>query len=71
MPAGVFHYTLQAFHQELDDHTTVNRSIGTRIDRTESSFAALQVLLEESLPSKSLTQPEVNPMAQEVEARPN
>uniref|UniRef100_A0A2N9EWI0 Reverse transcriptase domain-containing protein n=1 Tax=Fagus sylvatica TaxID=28930 RepID=A0A2N9EWI0_FAGSY len=65
------HYTLQAFHQELDDHTTVNRSIGTRIDRTESSFAALQVLLEESLPPKSLTQPEVNPMAQEVEARPN
>jgi hypothetical protein len=41
VPAEVFHETLQSFQQQLDDHTTGMGSIGARMDRLESSFAAL------------------------------
>ena len=46
VPAGVFHETLESFQQQLDDHTIGMGAIGARMDRMESSFAALQILLE-------------------------
>jgi hypothetical protein len=71
VPAGVFQETLQAFQQQLDDHTTGMGAIGARMDRMESSFAALQSLLEERLPLRNPAQPEVNQIALGAEARPD
>uniref|UniRef100_A0A2N9IYS4 Integrase catalytic domain-containing protein n=1 Tax=Fagus sylvatica TaxID=28930 RepID=A0A2N9IYS4_FAGSY len=71
VPAGVFHETLESFQQQLDDHTTGMGAIGARMDRMESSFAALQILLEERLPLRPPTQPEVNQIAPGAEARPD
>ncbi|GMY33308.1 hypothetical protein FCV25MIE_28550 [Fagus crenata] len=44
-------------------------SIGARMDRLESSFAALQILLEERLPPRPPAQLEVNQIAPGAEAR--
>uniref|UniRef100_A0A2N9J2Z8 Reverse transcriptase n=2 Tax=Fagus sylvatica TaxID=28930 RepID=A0A2N9J2Z8_FAGSY len=52
VPAGVLSDNLQGIQQQLGDHSTVIGSIGARIERIESSFAALQVLLEERLPAR-------------------
>uniref|UniRef100_A0A2N9FC87 RNA-directed DNA polymerase n=1 Tax=Fagus sylvatica TaxID=28930 RepID=A0A2N9FC87_FAGSY len=66
VPAGVFQETLQAFQQQLDDHTTGMGAIGARMDRMESS---LQSLLEERLPLRNPAQPEVNQIAPGAKAR--
>ena len=71
VPVGVVHETLQSFQQQLDDHTTGMGAIGARMDRMESSFAALQSLLEERLPLRNPAQPEVNQIAPGAEARPD
>ena len=71
VPAGVFHETLESFQQQLDDHSTGMGAIGARMDRMESSFAALQILLEERLPLRPPAQPEINQIAPGAEARPD
>ena len=71
VPTGVFHKTLQSFQQQLDDHTIGMGSIGARMDRLESSFAALQILLEETLPLRPLVQPEINQIAPGIDTRPD
>ena len=52
VPAGVLSDNLQEIQQQLGDHSIVIGSIGSRIEMIESSFAALQVLLEERLPAR-------------------
>ena len=69
--AGVFHEILQAFQQQLDDYTTGIGAIRARMDRMESYFAALQVLLEERLPPRPPVQLEVNQTAPGIETRPS
>uniref|UniRef100_A0A2N9J8Y4 Reverse transcriptase n=1 Tax=Fagus sylvatica TaxID=28930 RepID=A0A2N9J8Y4_FAGSY len=71
VPAGVFHETLESFQQQLDEHTTGMGAIGARMDRMESSFAALQILLEERLPLRPPAPPEINQIAPGAEARPD
>ncbi len=63
--AGVLSDNLQGIQQQLGDHFTVIGSIGARIERIESSFTALQVLLEERLPARPAV-----PTVPEVEAMP-
>uniref|UniRef100_A0A2N9IS51 Reverse transcriptase n=1 Tax=Fagus sylvatica TaxID=28930 RepID=A0A2N9IS51_FAGSY len=65
VPAGVLSDNLQGIQQQLGDHSTVIGSIGARIERIESSFAALQVLLEKRLPARPAV-----PTIPEVEAVP-
>jgi hypothetical protein len=65
VPAGVLSDNLQEIQQQLGDHSTVIGSIGARIERIESSFAALQVLLEERLPARPTV-----PTILEAEAMP-
>ena len=65
VPAGVLSDNLQGIQQQLGDHSTVIGSIGAQIEIIESSFAALQVLLEERLPARSAV-----PTVPEAEAVP-
>jgi hypothetical protein len=65
VPAGVLSDNLQGIQQQLGDHSTVIGSIGAQIEIIESSFAALQVLLEERLPARPAV-----PTVPEAEAVP-
>jgi hypothetical protein len=70
VPAGVLSDNLQEIQQQLGDHSIIIGSIGARIERIESSFAALQVLLEERLPARpavpTIPEAEAVPIQEEI-----
>jgi hypothetical protein len=55
VPIGVLSDNVQELQQKIDEHATIVRVIGTRLERMDTSFANLQTFLEERMP---LRQPE-------------